>query len=502
MITFSDVSFAYTGGQRTDGVSHIDLTIPQGQVVLLCGASGCGKSTMTRLINGLAPHYYEGQLSGAVNVTGLDVASAEIFELALRVGSVFQNPRSQFFTVDTDSELVFGCENYGMEETEILSRKQRTISEFGIENLMGRSIFRLSGGEKQKIACASVSSLSPDILVLDEPSSNLDAAGIEDLRRVLLLWKKQGKTVVIAKHRLYYLRDVVDRVVYLQGGRVHRDLPAQELQDMPREEYAALGLRPFDIEAHRIPARADRVSEPEQQWIELTDLRYVYRKEEPVLALDGLRLPLGRITAVVGSNGAGKSTFAQAVCGLIKNPGMMASGSEKWTWKTRLKKCFMVAQDVNHQLFGESVVDELLLSQPVEDVQAANEILDRFGLLPLKDRHPMSLSGGEKQRVAIASAIASERPVIILDEPTSGLDLGHMREVAAAMRKLTEPGRTVIVVTHDPELILTSCDYVLHLAEGRATESYPLDDVGQARVVAFFEEKASNPRISDPEFPR
>lgn len=213
MIELKNVSFQYENADYASSVKDISLKIADGEMILLCGESGCGKSTLTRLINGLIPNFYEGQLSGSVCIDGEAVENQPLYETARKVGSVFQNPRSQFFNVDTKSELAFACENMGMPEAEIERRIDRTVESFGIQKLMHKSIFELSGGEKQKIACASVSVSSPEVIVLDEPSSNLDVFAISDLRRILQMWKAEGKTVIIAEHRLYYLRELADRAV-------------------------------------------------------------------------------------------------------------------------------------------------------------------------------------------------------------------------------------------------------------------------------------------------
>ena len=201
MIEFKDVSFQYEQGSSKGKIENINLTIHDGEVVLICGESGCGKTTFTRLINGLIPHYYEGTLTGQTLVEGIDVKNVSLYALSGVVGSVFQNPRTQFFTVDTTSEIAFGCENLAINEEEINLRIEKTVSALKIENLLNRSLFALSGGEKQKIACASVSAMEPDIFVLDEPSSNLDMKSIRELKNVLREWKRQGKTIVIAEHR-------------------------------------------------------------------------------------------------------------------------------------------------------------------------------------------------------------------------------------------------------------------------------------------------------------
>ena len=213
MIKIDHISFSYgEENENTGGVRDIDLNIEDGQFVVLCGESGCGKTTITRLINGLIPHYYEGQMAGEVWVNGAKVSEQPLYDTAAVVGSVFQNPRSQFFNVDTDSEIAFGIENEARPVKELEERVEQTTKDLHIEKLRNRNIFELSGGEKQKIAFASVYAMNPEIYLLDEPSSNLDMASIQELKEHLRLIKSQGKTILIAEHRLYYLMELADRI--------------------------------------------------------------------------------------------------------------------------------------------------------------------------------------------------------------------------------------------------------------------------------------------------
>ena len=249
MIRIDHVTFSYGGeNENAGGVHDINLTVEDGQCVVLCGESGSGKTTITRLINGLIPHYYEGKMNGEVWVNGAKVSEQPLYDTAKTVGSVFQNPRSQFFNVDTTSEITFGCENLGQPEQSIRERLDKTIRDFRLEKLMGRNIFHLSGGEKQKIACAGVSIMEPDVLVMDEPSSNLDASSILDLRAILAFWKSQGKTIIVSEHRLYYLRGLADRFIYITGGKVEKDYSAAEFESLTEQQRAKLGLRTFILE--------------------------------------------------------------------------------------------------------------------------------------------------------------------------------------------------------------------------------------------------------------
>ena len=219
MIRIDHVTFSYgEESESAGGVQDINLNIEDGQFIVLCGESGCGKTTITRLINGLIPHYYEGKMSGNVWVNKAKISEQPLYDTAKIVGSVFQNPRSQFFNVDTDSEISFGMENLTYPREKMKERISKTVADLDIAHLTGRSIFELSGGEKQKVAFASIYAMSPSIYLLDEPSSNLDMDAIEDLRRTLELLKKQGKTILIAEHRIYYLRELVDRIVYMENG--------------------------------------------------------------------------------------------------------------------------------------------------------------------------------------------------------------------------------------------------------------------------------------------
>ena len=347
---------------------------------------------------------------------------------------------------------------------------------------MDRNIFHLSGGEKQKIACAGVSIMEPDVFVMDEPSSNLDAASILDLRKILAFWKSQGKTIIVSEHRLYYLRGLADRFIYLADGQVSHDYSAAEFEQLTEQQSSDMGLRTFALERLLPPVLPQQAKTA----LALRNFHFAYKNEPETLHIMDCEIPTNRIVGIIGNNGAGKSTFSRCFCGLEKRCGEIVWNGKKYRPKDRLNTCYMVMQEVNHQLFTESVLDEVLISMEEANQKRAEEILSRLDLLDFKDRHPMSLSGGQKQRVAIASVIASKRSILFFDEPTSGLDYRHMKEVANVLRQVRDAGITVYVITHDLELILDCCTDIIHLEDGSIIDQYGMDEDGLRKIREYF----------------
>ena len=460
MISIDNVSFGYGEAQET--LSQVSAAIAPGECVLLCGASGCGKTTVTKLINGLIPAFTPGcRLEGRVEVDGLDPGTTPMYELARKVGSVFQNPKSQFFNLDTDSELAFGLENEGRPPDEIRKRVADTVDALHLQELQARNIFSLSGGQKQLLAFGSVYAMGPEIFVLDEPTANLDQDAIARLHDQIAGLKRQGRTVVIAEHRLYFLTDLIDRALYLRDGVLERTFTREQFCALTDREREALGLRTLIPAGCTLPAVAPAGA---KEGLSVEGLTCAYRKEPPVFQALSFSARPGEVVAITGPNGVGKTTLSRCLCGLIREQaGQIVLNGRPLNRKEQQKAAFCVMQDVNHQLFSDSVWGECRMSAPDVPDSSLKGVLDSLHLLPFRERHPMSLSGGQKQRLAVATALLSEKPILIFDEPTSGLDYARMVEVSGVIRSLAQQGRIVLVVTHDQEFLQRACDRVLRL---------------------------------------
>lgn len=482
MIEIQDVSFTYAQADKAS-LQNINLSIRRGECVLLCGKSGCGKTTLTRLLNGMIPDFYEGNLSGKIRVNGLDPVTCSMYEISKAVGTVFQNPRTQFYTVNTTSEIAFGCENHGFLPEQIRRRVMQTASDLQIEELLDRNIFELSGGEKQKIAFAGIYAVNPEVYVLDEPSSNLDCFAVRELQAILEMLKKQGKTIVLAEHRTWYLEHLADRAVFMEKGKIVQEYSMRELANLTMQERIQTGIRPVRLEDFSMPGREDVMS---WQKLSFHNVRFAYRKKN-VLHIEKADFCAGKIIAVIGKNGAGKSTFISVLCGILKNQkGSISFDEAVFPVKKRLAASYMVMQEVNHQLFTDSVAEEITLGVKEPSLEKLNEVLRQMDIAELRERHPMTLSGGQKQRVAIAAAMFCGKRILIFDEPTSGLDFSHMMQTAKLLEQLKTPDTLIFVITHDYEFILSACNEVIEIENGSIKSAYPLYHDGCGKLKKFF----------------
>ena len=416
MIKFENVNVTMQGKRI---LSDINLEIQDGEFVLICGESGCGKTTMTKLINGLIPHFVRDvSVDGTITVCGKNVAEMPMYEIAELVGSVFQNPRTQFFYTNSNAEMAFGLENRGVEPEYIRKRIKNTINELDIEKLEDRDVFSMSGGEKQLLAFASVYAMNPQIYVLDELSANLDIAAMEKLSERMKVIKEKGHTVVVAEHRLAWIQKFADRIIYMKEGRIEQEFTSDEFKALSDLKRKQMGLRSIVPEQIQIP---EITGNSEDAVLQICNLS-CKRKKQMIFQNISLSARAGDIIGITGKNGAGKSTFCNCLCGLLKpKGGEILYQGKKLSEKARTKLFGMVMQEVNHQLFSDSVKNECLLANEEASEQEIRELLEKFDLEEYAEYHPMILSGGQRQRLAICQAVMGEKKLLIFDEPTSGV---------------------------------------------------------------------------------
>lgn len=404
MIKFENVNVTMQGKRI---LSDINLEIQDGEFVLICGESGCGKTTMTKLINGLIPHFVRDvSVDGTITVCGKNVAEMPMYEIAELVGSVFQNPRTQFFYTNSNAEMAFGLENRGVEPEYIRKRIKNTINELDIEKLEDRDVFSMSGGEKQLLAFASVYAMNPQIYVLDEPSANLDIAAMEKLSERMKVIKEKGHTVVVAEHRLAWIQKFADRIIYMKEGRIEQEFTSDEFKALSDLKRKQMGLRSIVPEQIQIP---EIIGNSEDAVLQICNLS-CKRKKQMIFQNISLSARAGDIIGITGKNGAGKSTFCNCLCGLLKpKGGEILYQGKKLSEKARTKLFGMVMQEVNHQLFSDSVKNECMLANEEASEQEIRELLEKFDLEEYAEYHPMILSGGQRQRLAICQAVMGEK---------------------------------------------------------------------------------------------
>lgn len=464
MIKLEKLSFTYAGAAGKS-LDEVDLQISPGECVIVTGQSGCGKTTLTRVLNGLCPKFYGGKLEGKYILEGKDSARITLDEIGLSLGSVFQDPRSQFFAKRVRDEIVLGMENHCVPREEMHERLWALSEPLHITRLFGRQMQQLSSGEKQKVAIASVCALRPKGLVLDEPSANLDTASTAQLAEFIRKLKAKGHTIIVSEHRLHYLRDIFDRLIIMENGRIAKEYSRTQALALPEDRLVEMGLRffhtpPFHV-AGRIrdyetcPVRAEGISLRLNDTQILNDIKMGCAK--------------GQVTAITGSNGAGKTSLCRILAGVQKeSSGAVFVGGVPSRRKKRIQHSFFVQQDVDYQLYMPSVQEEILLGTKwhADDTGVAT-IAQSLGLATLMNRHPGTLSGGQKQRVLLAAAAIRDVPLLVLDEPTSGLDGHHMRAVADILKNLAAQGKAVLLITHDLEFIDLVADSVLYMHEAR-----------------------------------
>lgn len=453
MLTLENLSLFYEQDKKV--LDDINLIVADGECVLLTGESGSGKSSIINSINGLAFEYENAKFNGSIKVDNKDLKGMELYEISMMISSVFQNPKTHFFNVDTTLELLFYLENIGLDRKEMESRMEDMLKLFPIKHLLGRSIFDLSGGEKQILCVAACYISGCKIIVLDEPSSNLDDKYIDILKEMFQILKNRGITLIIAEHRIYYLMDVADRIILVRKGELFKELKKDELLNSEKQ----IGLR----SAIKTVLKAQNKSVGND--LNIKKLEYNF-KDGSGLKIEDISFGLGNIYGITGKNGCGKSTFLRVMTGLDdKGKSEITFNGKILNKKDRLKNSSLVMQDVNHQLFTDSVEEEIKLGVKDLSHDGLDKVLFGLELTELKDRHPMSLSGGQKQRVAIASVLCKNSRFIFFDEPTSGMDYKNMIRISKLIKEMSTKDNIIFIVSHDNEFLNETADSILCLEE-------------------------------------
>jgi len=507
ILSIKALSYTYPNSGRP-ALNAISLDIKEGSSTLIVGKSGCGKSTLARCLNGLIPHFFKGKLEGQVTVAGKNTAVTPVWQLAKHVGLVFQNTESQLFTLTVEDEVAFGPENFGLPRKEIRERLGWALNMVDISNLSSKSVLELSDGQKQRVVVASNISCLPEILVFDEPTSNLDPQGRQKFLQLLKELKNRWKkTLIIIDHRLQGLKDCVDEVVVMQQSEIKMiAAPAILTDNTGLQEF---GLRLSHGTSFRsVPSLFDYASkqdvrdEPSPPLIAVDEIGFAY-DENFALRKVSFEVRVGEIVGLVGRNGSGKTTLLKMLVGLLKPDSgkitMAGLDTRQVSVPQLARKAALVLQNPDHQLFMSTVYEEVSLSPTAgkesssDKVLITEEILRKMNLWDLRHRHPHSLSEGQKQRTTIATALARQPTVLILDEPTTGMDGYHLALLKTKIRELNVCGLTVILASHDPELIFDLCHRVILLDGEKVVGSCNAQELS-----CFFQLTESEGRFIDP----
>lgn len=524
-----DLAIVHEGAISASPAS-VSFDVAAGEVVLLLGPSGSGKSTLALALNGLIPQAVPAELTGTVSVAGLDATTTPVATLASRVGMVFQDPDAQLITGSLLDDVAFGPENLRLPVEDVLSRTEDALRVMGLWERRHENPDRLSGGGKQRLAIASALALGSDLLVLDEPTANLDPAGIEDVYDALTAVVADGRSILLVEHNLDAAVGLADRVVVLDAaGRTVADGAvdevlrerAEQLHTMgvwlPVSTLAALALRRAGWRIERMPLTAAELREaleqvdapvpsagsdareaaerapdpsldlhPAHPAVEVRGLTLRRGRREVLHDVD-LTVAAGEFVAVVGANGAGKTSLLQAIAGVVPPPRgtvrVAGADAARTPLRDLSRRIGFVFQNPEHQFIAPTVFDELAHGLRGRHLSADEvreqtmEVLTRFGLEHKADVHPFLLSGGQKRRLSVGTALVGGAPILALDEPTFGQDRARADELLRLLRGLNQDGTTILVVTHDMQLVAEYATRTIVVDGGRIVADAPTRDV-------------------------
>jgi len=529
VIEFKDFSFQYFS-QAEPTLHHIDLTIHEGEKVLIVGPSGSGKSTLGHCINGLIPFGYKGEIQGSVKVSGLETRDADIFRLSQKVGTVLQDSDGQFVGLTVGEDIAFALENDCVPQAEMMENVRRVADMMDMGGLLKSSPYELSGGQKQRVAFAGVMVNQVETLLFDEPLANLDpATGKTAIDLIDRIHQQYHKTVIIIEHRLEdVLYRKVDRIIVMSDGRIAADMAPDELMAegiLPRLgireplyvtalKYAGVPITP-ELRAGRLETlETDRIRDSLLRWnaeqplrkekelrppiLTVKDLNFQYTRKRKILKDVGFTVREGEMVSIVGTNGAGKSTLAKVICGFVKESSgeilFREEPIQDLTIKERSLKIGYVMQNPNQMICKSMIYDEVALGLRNrgmdEDTirEKVEKVLKICGLYPFRKWPVSALSFGQKKRVTIASILVMEPQILILDEPTAGQDYKHYTEIMEFLKSLNNQGVTILMITHDMHLMLEYTPHAIVISDGRKIgDSTAVDVLTDAEIA----EKAS-----------
>lgn len=485
VVSLRDLSFSFFNSDRR-ALEDISLQIGEGEFVAITGPSGCGKSTLAMAIGGYIPHVLEGKLHGSAEVAGMRTDETRLAGLSALVGIVQQDPESQLCTLSVDDEVAFGPENLALPPAEIRARVERSLALVDASHLRGRNIYELSGGEKQRVAIASILAMQPRVLILDEPTSNLDpTATAEVLSAIARLRQSSGLTVIVIEHKLDRVVPLADRLLIMDRGRIVMDGRPEEVLRQYRERIKEMGIRlPAEPgSGWRCEPHADRRAPGGcRETVKVDGLRFAYDGKE-VLHDVSFRACCGEIIGIIGPNGSGKTTFLAHLLGIHKpaRGSVTICGQDakaaRVSWLARFAG--YVFQNPHHQIFERTVRAEAGFAcnnfgiDPAERDRRVGEGLKRFGLLGYADCHPMGLSFGEKRRLNICSVLQHQPQLLLLDEPFVGQDFFKVAAMMDELQALKEEGKTILMVSHDIDMVYRHCDRVVLFLDGRIAVDDP-----------------------------